>query len=151
MIWGSMTASGVGFAMQVEGRMDSEQYVRILDACLPRALEKCGLQKERAIFQQDNDPKHTSRRARNWLQSQGFQTMRWPSQSPDLNPIEHLWYHLKRELGKAPEVPRSRVELAERVMAIWTKIPPEVCYRLVSSMPDRIAAVIKAKSGPTKY
>ena len=70
MIWGCMTASGVGIATEIEGRMDIKQYVQILDSCLTRSMEKYGLQKERAIFQQDNDPKHTSRRTRNWLQSQ---------------------------------------------------------------------------------
>ena len=46
----------------------------------------------------------------------------WPSSSPNLNPIEHLWAHLKRVLAKYPDPPRGINELWERVEAEWEKI-----------------------------
>jgi hypothetical protein len=77
--------------------------------------------------------------------------MDWPAQSPDLNPIEHLWRHLKRKLAEH-EIPRKGIlELWDRVEVEWNKIPPEVCQNLIESMPRRIEAVIKAKGGYTKY
>ena len=73
------------------------------------------------------------------------------AQSPDLNPIEHLWEHLKRQLNRHPDSPQGVWELWERVEVEWGEIKAEECQKLIESMPRRIEAVIKAKGGHTKY
>jgi hypothetical protein len=151
MIWGSMLHAGVGFMMTVDGRMNSEQYTSILGSCLPNVLAAYELEKENVIFQQDNDPKHTSNHSRQWFETEQYAVLDWPAQSPDLNPIEHLWFHIKRELAKADTDAKSYHELKARVEAIWSKVPDSVCANLVESMPRRIAAVLAAKGGHTKY
>jgi len=77
--------------------------------------------------------------------------MVWPAQSPDLNPIEHLWRILKIKCAEYPEPPKGILELWERAEAEWNKIERGVCQNLIESMPRRIEAVIKAKEGYTKY
>ena len=77
--------------------------------------------------------------------------MVWPPQSPDLNPIEHLWGILKRKLAAYPEAPQGMEELWQRVQVEWEKIPLDFCQNLVHSMPRRVRAVYEAKGGYTKY
>ena len=77
--------------------------------------------------------------------------LQWPAQSPDLNPIEHLWSHLKRQLNGWSRQPASMIELWERVEYEWENIPREVVEKLIDSMPRRVAAVLKAKGAMTNY
>ena len=61
MVWGCMGWNGVGILTEVEQRMDPKQYVEILEQHLLQSMEDLGILLEKAIFQQDNDPKHTSK------------------------------------------------------------------------------------------
>ena len=111
-----------------------------------------GLKRCDVIFQHDNDPKHTSKETMQTLSKLGLEVMQWPSQSPDLNPIEHIWALLKRRLVTNYDCPPSgMVELWRRVEETWNSITKEDCLKVIDSMPDRIRAVIDAKGGYTKY
>ena len=151
MMWGCMTWEGVGFATKIDGRMDGDLYLQILKDELQETLEYYGFHPPDIIFQQDNDPKHTCRKVKEWLEEQEFKTMGWPAQSPDLNPIEHLWGWLKRRLAEYENPPNGILELWERVQVEWDKIPVGECQKLIESMPRRIQAVLRAKGGYTKY
>ncbi|SYW84203.1 putative transposase [Ustilago hordei] len=102
-------------------------------------------------FQQDNDLKHMSKKTITWLESNSIKVMQWLAQSLDLNPIEHLWHHLKMQLSQYSTIAKSRDELLKRCEAEWKVITPETCRMLIESMPDHIKVVLKAKGGITKY
>jgi hypothetical protein len=151
MVWGCMGWNGVGMLVEVEGRMDAKQYCEILDQGLVESFEKLEMVDGERYFQQDNDPKHTSQRATTWFEDNDIVVIAWPAQSPDINPIEHLWYHIKRKLLQYEVPPKGVHELWERVVKEWNEIPSKVCQDLIESMPRRIKAVIKANGGHTKY
>ncbi|KAG0820655.1 hypothetical protein G6F19_012344 [Rhizopus arrhizus] len=75
----------------------------------------------------------------------------WPAQSPDLDPIEHLWHHLKLKLSLYDKKAKGVYELWERVEKEWDSFDKEVCRRYIDTMPARIKAAIDAKGGSTKY
>ncbi len=95
------------------------------------------------IFQQDLAPAHTAKSTKSWLNDQGVGVLDWPENSPDLKGI------VKRKMRN--KRPKHADELKATVKESWASIPPQQCHKLITSMPLRIEAVIKAKGAPTKY
>jgi len=104
-------------------------------------------------FQLDNAPCHKTRTKSNWFleRDNEFTVVKWPPQSPDLNPIEHLWDVVEQELRVLDVHPTILHQLQDAIQSIWANIS-KVCFQhLVESMPRRIMAVLKAKGGQTQY
>uniref|UniRef100_A0A8C6WRL2 Tc1-like transposase DDE domain-containing protein n=1 Tax=Neogobius melanostomus TaxID=47308 RepID=A0A8C6WRL2_9GOBI len=99
---------------------------------------------------QDNDPKHTAKATQEWFKQKQGNVLEWPSQSPDLNPIEYLWLDLKRAVHA--RYPRNLPELEQlSSKEKWSKIAVCRCARLIETYPHRLRAVIAAKGTSTKY
>jgi transposase len=151
MMWACMTYYGIGYGCKIDGIMKAEDYCHILSTSFKDTLDYWCLNKHEIIFQQDNDPKHTSKQAKEWFKDEGIQVLSWPAQSPDLNPIEHLWRHLKLKLARYERKAKGVHELWERCDKEWNSITPEECKKYINSMPARVQAVLKAKGGHTSY
>ena len=120
------------------------------------SIDEWGITKDELVFQHDNDPKHTAEGTKAYLESIGLSEVEgtllyWPAQSPDLNPIEHMWAYLKIKLGNYSTRPTSCEELWRRISYEWYAIPVEFCRKIISSMPNRLAAVYKAHGKQTRY
>jgi len=76
-----------------------------------------------------------------------FIVLKWPPQSPDLKPKEHLWDVVEQELCALGEHPSNPHQLQDAILSIWANISKECFQHLVKSMPRRI----KVKGGQTQY
>ncbi len=127
--------------------MDKFQYLNILKTSLKRSIENFNI--EAPIFQQDNDPKPTTKLVLGYLESRNFETMSWPPQSPDLSPIENLWGIIQQKLGNY--VAKNDDELWAKVKEIWYSITKEECQKLILSMQNRLTQLYKNKGMHIDY
>ena len=148
MLWGCFCASGPGNLVKVEGIMKKEQYIQILQGNVKQSAENLHLGPN-WTYQQDNDPKRTSKVVKKWFQDNNVKVLQWPSQSPDLNPIENLWKTLKSKVHARR--PSNLKELEVFAKEEWAKIPLELCQTLVNSYTNRLDAVIKNKGYAIDY
>ncbi len=92
------------------------------------------------IYMQDGAPAHKSALTKLFLKKKCNFLKFWPSNSPDLNPIEHLWGAIKRILKKYQNLSKS--SFIEKVIQIWDNFPQESINRLVESFEDRLKLLI---------
>ena len=147
MVWACFSYAGVGRIQIIDGTMTGAVYVDILSRNLFESVSEMGLSSY--IFQQDNDPKHTSRLAKEFFIENNITVLDWPAQSPDLNPIEHLWAYIK--LKVAERMPKNLGELKRFIIEEWKAIPKEICQKYALSFKNRATAVYKAMGGYTHY
>jgi hypothetical protein len=147
MVWGCFSGTSIGPLRRITSIMDRFVYEDILENTMrPWARSTVG---RAFVFQQDNDPKHTSKHIKEWFRRRHVDLLDWPSQSPDLNPIEHLWEHVERQLRGVRA--SNANQKFDQLQDVWQAIPMSVIDTLLDSMPRRCQTVIDAKGFPTKY
>ncbi|CAK9829697.1 Transposable element Tc1 transposase [Anthophora retusa] len=148
LVWGCFSAAGVGNLQFIEGILTGEKYVHILQQNLTVSAEKMNIQ-DSFILKMDNDPKHVCKVAKKYYNENNIQLLPWPAQSPDLNPIEHMWDHLNRNV---PEHCRNNKQLFQRaLLKAWSEIDQNTINILIESMPKRLQEVINNRGYQTSY
>ncbi|CAM4732966.1 unnamed protein product [Leuciscus chuanchicus] len=148
MLWGCFSAAGTGRLVAIEGKMNAAKYRDILDENLLQSALDLRLGR-RFTFQLDNDPKHTAKITKEWLHNNSVTVLEWPSQSPDLNPIEHLWRDMKMAVHQ--RLPSNLTELERICKEEWQRIPKSRFFRREEEdITTRENVLIKALSKRSK-
>jgi len=154
MVWGMITAKGMGRLHWIDGIMCGPDYVEILDKQFLGTLKDLKIRrsgKEGLIFQQDNDPKHTSKVAQEWFQKKNVKKLPWPPSSPDMNIIEHVWDQLDALVHARNPLLMNKEQLWEALQEEWENFLCKALDTLYESMLCQVAALLKAQGGSTKY
>ena len=150
MVWGAV---GKNFKMLVVMNNDmaakaggatrrginSEDYIN--DVLRPFIAERRRQGASHKWFQQDGAAIHTSKATRAFLEESGLETFRWPAKSPDLNPIERVWAHVQKAVGKMH--PLTPKELVTAVKKAWKEMPQTTVNAIVANFDDRVEKVRK--------
>jgi transposase len=109
------------------------------------------IDRQRELFQQDKARPHTARVSMDYLEQNNINVLPWPSKSPDLNPIEHLWDQLDKRVRQRQPPPQTLDQLRLMLQQEWRTIPRNNVRNLIESMPRRCRAVLAARDGHTRY
>ena len=148
-VWGAFHNSAKSPLVLPHGYLIGVLYRGILQNTLvPFARHYLG---DNYRYQDDNATPHRARVVLDFLQQGNFTKMEQPSRSPDCNPIEHLWDELGRAISFMDNPPQNLDEPRQALLDKWAQIPVQRLQRLVASMPRRLAAIIVARGGNTRY
>ena len=98
----------------------------------------------------DNDPKHTSKAAREFLVENGVYWWRTPAESPDCNPIENLWHEVKEFIRREVK-PTSKQELIDGILSFWDTVDVDKCLTYINHLRKVLPKVIEKKGAATGY
>jgi hypothetical protein len=149
MVWGGIARNYKSPLVLVKGTVNAQRYIGLLtESRIIETLDALHSPKG-WIFQDDGATPHRARITTAWLRERCVHVaegnMKWPANSPDLNPQEEMWALLRRKIRL--EGCKDATELYARALAAWDEITPEMINRITDSFPVRLLAVQALKGG----
>ena len=146
-VWAGISMHGPTPICIFEGIMNKELYVEIIHETFVPYLHTTFPEASTHSFMQDNDPKHVSRYARDFLANSDINWWKTPAESPDLNPIENLWHeYIRREVKR-----KMKDELVNGILAFWATVDVAKCRKYIRHLKKVIPRVIELGGQATGY
>lgn len=150
MIWGGISLHGkTELAILNEGTVTAQRYIE--EVVRPHVIPFAQRAGPGFILMQDNARAHTAQATRFVLEASQIQVLPWPANSPDLNPIEHMWDQLKRRVRDGDQEIHNQQQLINAVKRAWEEIPMENVRHLIESMHSRLQECVTKRGGHTRY
>ena len=147
MVWGGIMGRRKISIIVVQGNLNAQGYInQILQPEAVLFLQRHGP----TILMHDNARPHVARICRQFLKRNNINVLPWPAVSTDMNPIEHVWDYLGRNVQARGNVHNLR-DLENALIQEWNNIPNVVIRRYIRSMRSHIAACINKRGGHTRY
>ena len=140
MTWAAISSFGRLSLVFVEGRMNSNSYLTMLEANLVPFLQK--YRRLKFIFQQDNASIHVSSASKQWFTAKKIDLLDWPAKSPDLNIIENVWSLLAKDVYDNSRQFDNISQLKEAIEKAWGRFSVEKLKKLYDSCHRRMISVI---------
>uniref|UniRef100_A0A8P4G4M8 Transposable element Tcb1 transposase n=1 Tax=Dicentrarchus labrax TaxID=13489 RepID=A0A8P4G4M8_DICLA len=152
MLWAMFCWETLGPAIHVDVTLTPTSYLDIVADHVHPFMETV-FSDGSGLFQQDNAPCHKAEMVQEWFEEHNndFRVLTWPPNSPDLNPVEHLWDALDKQVRSMESPPHNLQDLKDLLQTSWCQIPQHTFRGLVESMPQRVRAVLAANGEPTQY
>ena len=149
MVWGGIKMDGKLGLVIIPGNLNAQTYRQ--DVLQNVVVPYVNGHANHVVFQQDNARPHVARVNMRYLQNNNIDVLEWPSVSPDLSPIEHLWDKLDRRIRRRLVQLQTLQALTQALIQEWAAIPMITVRRLIRSMRRRCVSVINARGGHTRY
>ena len=147
-VWAGISCRGATAICIFEGIMDRFLFTDILLQTLVPFIQEVYPFGHR--YMQDNDPKHTSLHARQFLDNHNVNWWRTPPESPDANPIENLWHELKEYIRREVK-PRTKDQLVEGAKQFWKTVDTRKCCKYIRHLRKVIPRMIELNGDATGY
>ena len=147
-VWAGISRRGRTSICIFEGIMDASLYIQVLEATLLPFISSVYPDGHR--FMADNDPKHTSRDAQEFLRVNNINWWRTPAESPDCNPIENLWHELK-EYNRRVIKPTTKQQLIDGIKDFWETVSVAKCEKYINHLKKVLPKVIELNGAATGY
>ncbi|KAK3562392.1 hypothetical protein QTP86_033531, partial [Hemibagrus guttatus] len=136
MVWAMFCWETLGPAIHVDATLTCTTYLSIVADHVHPFMETA-FPDGFGLFQQDNAPCHKTKMFQEWFDEHNneFEMLTWPPNFPYLNPIEHLWDVLDKQVQSMEASPRNLQDLMDLMLTSWCQIPQHTFMDLVESMP----------------
>ena len=147
-MWAGISKRGRTGICIFDGIMKKELFVSILEGTLLPFIKDVYPDSHKLM--QDNDPKHTSGYAKEWMDANGVNWWKTPAESPDLNPIENLWHELKEYIRREAK-PKTKDQLIQGIEDFWGTVDKNKCLKYIGHLRKVIPKVIEVEGAATGY